>query len=135
MKTPIEIMFEYSGNTVPSVQLLLNNQQIDCTLSNIKNKYGHYCLKTVADLQEKNVLSTKVTGLSPGEYISLKEIFANNIRLGFVMFLCSTVNEAQSTMLTSDGKIDIELNTPIWEFFCIKTNSFNYKDYPLGSTN
>lgn len=138
MITPIEIFFQHCGKKLPDIEIFLNNKLTNYKVSTTVNEYGHYSIYTETDLNKAiNNLVIRVTGLAEdiSESISIKEIFANNIRFGLVTFLCTTVNGQQCTMISYDGSINIEIGFPVWEFFCIRLNEFNYKDYPLGSTN
>jgi hypothetical protein len=126
----ITLVFEISNK--PEISLVLNGQLLEYTIDRRANQHGHICLTTNTDLAKQNVLSVIATNV---DQIKLVEILVDDIRFGFVTFLCTTIDGQQQTQLTVDGQIDIELSTPIWEFWCQKMNSFNYKDYPLGSTN
>ena len=66
--------------------------------------------------------------------VTVNDIVYNDIKVGLVTFLCTTVKGLQNTQATNDI-IEINVEHPIWEFWCKRLNSFNYKDYPLGSIN
>lgn len=83
----------------------------------------------VIDENTVDTIEIKVKGT-----LTVTDIDYNDIRFGLVTFLCTTANGEKQTQVT-DGTIKIELRHPIWEFWCQKMNEFNYKDYPLGSTD
>jgi hypothetical protein len=82
------------------------------------------------DLKEQNTIVLEVIGNGT---VNLTEISVDGIRFGLVTFLCTTVNGTQNTQLTAPGKIAIELQAPVWKFWCDKLTEFNYERYPLGS--
>ena len=114
--------------------IVLNNQIVNPTIGDI-DKYGNLPIEFSCQLSQKNILEIQVNNLIFPNYVKLVEIIIDGIRIGLVTFLCTTVNNKQDSQLNSPGSIVIEFETPIWSWWCDKMNSFNYKDYPLGSVS
>ena len=114
--------------------ILLNNQTINHTIKAVDD-HGNLPVEFSCQLLEKNTLEIQVNDLIFTNYVKLVEIILDDIRLGLVTFLCTTVNNKQDSQLNSPGSIVIEFETPIWSWWCDKMNGFNYRDYPLGSVS
>jgi hypothetical protein len=114
---------------IPDVTVRINDRMVNSSV--IKDEYDNVMLIVEADLAEYNQLSIEVKNKG---VVNLIEIIVDDIRFGLVTFLCTTVNAKQDTQIESPGRIDIELQTPIWKFWCDRMSEFNYKRYPLGST-
>lgn len=111
----------------------LNNNQVHFNF-NPNDQYGNSTVEFDAQLDKSNLIELRVSQ-THNTPTNLKEIIIDDIRFGLVTFLCTTIDNKQETQLNSDGIISIRIETPVWEFWCKKMNSFNYKDYPLGSTS
>ena len=120
-------------NVKPRLSIVLNNYSIDYLSDWQSDQHGNILIHFTADLTPKNIISITVENLENSNSITLKDIIIDDIRFGLVTFLCTTINNKQDTQLNTTGSIDIEICTPIWEWWSNKTNSFNYKEYPLGS--
>jgi hypothetical protein len=131
IQTNITLVF-VTDSVVSKVSILINEKKIPFVYSQ-ENQHGHLCVNFSCKLSSNNIISILVNDENPN--IKLIEIIADDIRFGLVTFLCTTIDSQQHTQLTVPGKIDIEISTPIWKFWCEKMNAFNYKDYPLGSIN
>ena len=115
------------------LSIVLNNHLINYLSDQQSDQFGNILIHFTAELNTKNIISILVENLEHPNSIKLVDIIVNDIRFGLVTFLCATVNSKQNTQLNTNGTIDIEIQTPIWSWWCDKMNSFNYKDYPLGS--
>jgi hypothetical protein len=115
-------------NILPEVIIKVNDLTVDSSI--VKDEYDNVKVAIETELDAYNQLSVEVTNVG---VVNLIEIIVDDIRFGLVTFLCTTVNNKQDTQVESPGKIDIELQTPIWKFWCDKMSDFNYKEYPLGS--
>lgn len=122
-------------NARPNITVLVDSTKVDSTVDWTVDQYGNICVSFFADITAKSKVSICVDNLPTGVTFNIIEIIVDDIRFGLVTFLCSTVSGVLSTQLNADGAIDIEIQSPIWKYWCEKMNSFNYKDYPLGSTN
>lgn len=114
--------------------IFLNDHLINPIVKNV-DEYGNLPIEFICQLPEKNILEIRVKNLIFPNYVKLVDIIIDDIRLGLVTFLCTTVDNKQDSQLNSPGTINIQFETPIWQWWCIKMNNFNYKDYPLGSTS
>ena len=117
----------------PDINIKLNNETISSDINWDKDQYGNIVINFQAYLQEQNTISIVLNNVKSA--VNLKDIVVDDIRLGLVLFLSTTVNGKQDTQVNSDGRIDIAINTPIWSWWCEKMNSFNYEDFPLGSVS
>lgn len=113
-----------------SIRVFVNNEEINPQI-NPNDQYGNITITFDHKLADKNIINIKVSGYK--KYIRLVDIIVDDIRFGLVTFLCTTVSGKQTTQVELAGQIDIEIETPIWQYWCEKMNKFNYKDYPLGS--
>jgi hypothetical protein len=126
----IVLYLEVEGNH-PDININLNNKTILADVDRNKDQYGNIAIKFQIHLQESNNISIVLNNVK--STVKLKNMIIDDIQIGLVLFLCTTVNGKQDTQVDSDGQIDIAVNTPIWSWWCEKLNSFNYKDYPLGT--
>ena len=114
--------------------IYLNNQLINPGVSEV-DQYGNLPMEFSCQLLQKNILEIQVDNLIFPNHVKLVEIIIDDIRLGLVTFLSTTVNNKQDSQLNSPGSIITHFETPIWSWWCDKMNSFNYEDYPLGSVS
>lgn len=131
----IKLICNHNNKTSLDVAVTVNGIVVDVLINWIPDEYGNICVDLNTVLQDKNTISINVQNLDQGATFKLVEIIADHIQFGIVTFLCTTVSTKQSTQLNCDGSIEVELNLPVWQFWCTRFNEFNYKDYPLGSTN
>ena len=112
----------------PELTVTVNGSAVNSTV--IIDAYQNQQVIFDYDLEEKNSITLNVhtTGAA-----NLTEIIVDGIRFGLVTFLCTTVNGTQNTQITAPGEIAIELQAPVWKFWCDKLTEFNYERYPLGS--
>ena len=130
MESSIKLILESS---TAKFDVNLNNNQVPFNF-NPNDQYDNSTVEFNAQLDKSNLIELKVSQ-THNSSTNLKEIIVDDIRFGLVTFLCTTIDNKQETQLNSDGIISIQIETPVWEFWCKKMNSFNYKDYPLGSTS
>ena len=130
--THIKLLFALDG-PAPLIKIKINGAGVNSKPSWIPDEFGNVSIELEEELSTLNIVDVEVSGLLRS--INLVEIIADDIRFGLVTFLCTTISGKQDTQLTCDGVIKIALGVPIWQYWCEKFNSFNYKDYPLGSTN
>jgi len=130
MESSIKLILEAS---TAKFDVNLNNNQVPFNF-NPNDQHGNSIVEFNAQLDKSNLIELKVSQ-THNTPTNLKEIIIDDIRFGLVTFLCTTIDNKQETQLNSDGIISIRIETPVWEFWCKKMNSFNYKDYPLGSTS
>jgi hypothetical protein len=135
MKLPIKLLCKVTGNDHPNITVAVNNKIVTPTINWVPDEHGNICIDFISNFESTNVLTLTVTALQENSSINLLEIVADNIRFGLVTFLCTTVDQKQSTQLNANGIIEVILHCPIWQYWCEKMNDFNYKDYPLGSAN
>lgn len=115
-------------STTPKLTVTVNESAVQSTAT--IDEYDNLQIVFDYDLKEQNTIVLEV--ISNGT-VNLTEIIVDGIRFGLVTFLCTTVNGTQNTQLTAPGKIAIELQAPVWKFWCDKLTEFNYERYPLGS--
>lgn len=125
-----KIQLILQGNNIPNLIVTVNGQKAD--INTFIDEYNNCQIAFDFELVKSNQLALIVYDQT---VVNLIEIIVDGIRFGLATFLCTTVNNTQNTEVTGPGQIDIELNTPIWEFWCNKITEFNYEKYPLGSTN
>lgn len=125
-----KIQLILQGNNIPNLIVTVNGQKAD--INTFIDEYNNCQIAFDFELVKSNQLALIVYDQT---VVNLTEIIVDGIRFGLATFLCTTVNNTQNTEVTGPGQIDIELNTPIWEFWCNKITEFNYEKYPLGSTN
>lgn len=116
-------------SSTPELYVTVNENAVQSTA--IVDEYDNLQIVFDYELIEQNNIALEVIS---NDTINLIEIVVDGIRFGLVTFLCTTVNQTQNTQITGPGKIDIELQSPIWKFWCDKMTEFNYQRYPLGST-
>jgi hypothetical protein len=129
----LRLFFEITAQ--PNINLLVNGQLIDSQIDWNPDDHGNICVSADINITGKSVLSVHITQMPQGSKINLVEVIADDVRFGLITFLITTISGAQQTQLNTDGVIDIEIESPVWMFWCERFNSFNYKDYPLGSFN
>lgn len=115
-------------STTPKLNVTVNESAVQSTAT--IDEYDNLQIVFDYDLKEQNTIVLEVIGNGT---VNLVEIIVDGIRFGLVTFLCTTVNGTQNTQLTAPGKIAIELQAPVWKFWCDKLTEFNYERYPLGS--
>jgi len=115
-------------STTPKLNVTVNESAVQSTAT--IDEYDNLQIVFDYDLKEQNTIVLEVIGNGT---VNLTEIIVDGIRFGLVTFLCTTVNGTQNTQLTAPGKIAIELQAPVWKFWCDKLTEFNYERYPLGS--
>jgi hypothetical protein len=125
------VLYLEIGRDRPVVNINLNNQRILPEIEWNKDSFGNISINFRAVLQKQNMINIVFNNATSP--IKIKDIVINGIKLGLVLFLCTTVSGKQDTQINSDGQLDIAINTPIWSWWCAKLNSFNYEDYPLGT--
>jgi hypothetical protein len=136
MSIPVKLAIATTNPTQPKIIVKINDKEVTADISPEKNEFDNITVDFVVDLlPSKNTLTLDVTGLDKSSIFKLEEIIADQVRFGLVTFLCTTVNGQQSTQLDKDGCIEIELQLPIWQFWCERINDFNYEKYPLGTVN
>lgn len=122
-------------NGCPKITTLVNQVAVDNIVNWTPDQYGNICISFSTPVVEKSKISICVNDLPIGSTFNIVEIIVDDIRFGLVTFLCSKISGNWSTQLNTNGIIDIDIESPIWKYWCEKMNSFNYKDYPLGSTD
>lgn len=123
------------SNCAPPLAIILNSKTVLYYNDWVKDLHGNYSISFSKDLLDNNLINIQVADIDKDKFIKVIELIVDDIRFGIVTFLCTTVDGNQCTQLTNPGSIDIKFSAPIWHWWCEMMNLFNYKDYPLGSTN
>ena len=131
----IKLICNHNNTTSLDVAVTVNGIAVDALIDWTPDEYGNICLSLNTTLQDKNIIGIEIQNLNQGSTFKLVEMIADDIQFGIVTFLCTTTAGTQSTQLNCDGIIRVELESPVWQFWCTRFNEFNYKDYPLGSTD
>jgi hypothetical protein len=131
MSNACTLVLSVSSPITPDVKVLLNNQLVSTIVT--KDEFNNFIVSFSENLNKDTTISIIINNLTNPNFVKLVDIVIDDIRFGLVTFLCTTVNNKQDTQIKMNEQIDIQLRTPIWQFWCEKMNAFNYKDYPLGS--
>lgn len=130
MDSSINLIFDLISESNFSISINGNTIAHKFTPS---DEFSNSVVTVDAVLDHTNQIDIQVTNTT-NEVVNLKEIIVDGIRFGLVTFLCTTANNQPcTTQLKSTGLITVNFEKPVWEFWCKKYNSFNYKDYPLGT--
>jgi len=129
----IQIILE--SNCAPPLEIIINSKTVLYYNDWVQDLHGNYSISFSKDLLDNNVINIKVANIDKDKFIKVVELIVDDIRFGIVTFLCTTIDGNQCTQLNDSGTIDIKFSTPVWQWWCEMMNLFNYKDYPLGSTN
>jgi len=130
MDSSINLIFDLISESNFSISINGNTISHKFTPS---DEFNNSVVTVDAVLDHTNQIDIQVTNTT-NEVVNLKEIIVDGIRFGLVTFLCTTANNQPcTTQLKSTGLITVNFEKPVWEFWCKKYNSFNYKDYPLGT--
>jgi len=121
------------SDSPPNLFIELNGQYVENKILCDDNQKDTWKLLFSADLKSKNEICVHCANVN--NYIKVEEVIVDGINFGLVTFLCTNVENKQGTQLNKSGTIKIELEFPIWKFWCEKMNDFNYERYPLGSTD
>ena len=129
----IKLILHVTSTTLPNLTITVNQQQVNYIVKQNNDPQGNVILLFQTELELDNSIHLIVSDADGT--VDLINIIVDEMAFGWITFLCSTVNNQQSLQVINDGTIEIDLQTPIWQYWCEKMNSFNYKDYPLGSVN
>lgn len=129
----IKLILHVTSTTLPNLTITVNQQQVNYIAKQNNDPQGNVILLFQTELELDNSIHLIVSDADGT--VDLINIIVDEMAFGWITFLCSTVNNQQSLQVINDGTIEIDLQTPIWQYWCEKMNSFNYKDYPLGSVN
>ena len=129
----IQIVLE--SNCAPPLAITLNSKIVLYYNDWVKDLHGNYSISFLENLLDNNVINIQVADIDKDKFIKVIELIVDDIRFGIVTFLCTTIDGNQCTQLNNPGSIDIKFSAPVWQWWCEMMNLFNYKDYPLGSTN
>lgn len=131
MPNTCKLVLATDSQISPNVDIIINDQTVDSKITTVPDECGNFIVSFAHQLETRN----HIVILNNSNLIKLEDIIIDDIKFGLVTFLCTTVSNTQNTQLNGSGKIDIEIKTPIWQFWSDKMNAFNYKDYPLGSVS
>ena len=130
MQVPINLYLTVLEKSSPIIAVKINDIIItDKVDTSIINEHGHVPVSFVAELTDTNIIELCVTNNIGGNVV-LSEAVVGDIKLSLALFL-STKNHHNNTTttLTSDGVLRVTIETPIWQWWCEKMQSFNYDDY------
>jgi len=127
------ILLTIQTNQLPQLTVRINDADIEYQVEPSGYDDSTFFIKFSTELHPDNLIQIGSQDLIHS--LTLSDIIIDDIQFGLVTFLCTTINGNQATQLNQPGFINIVIKTPIWQYWCEKMNSFNYKDFPLGSTN
>jgi len=130
MKSSINLIFDLISESKFTISI--NGNDVTHTFDP-SDEFNNSVVTVDMVLDNTNQINIHVENTT-NEIVNLKEIIVDGIRFGLVTFLCTTADDQPcTTQLKSTGLITVSFDQPVWEFWCKKYNSFNYKDYPLGT--
>lgn len=113
------INYKIEINGQPFEYEIINQFVDENTQGNIVEVYGNI---DIADPSQNNKVELLVESLNSDEYVQIREMFIDQIKMDHVLLMISKVysvhGEFDGTQLRGAGKIQITFDNPVWSWWC-----------------